>query len=327
MSHDIKTGASLYSFQEEYFLRKLGLEEIVATAGRIGALGIETLAEQMMPGFPALSDEFYADWHRWMKKYGTTPTAHDMFLDTKRFKDRLLTHDEMVESVQRDIIHAEKLGAQIIRVIVNTPPEVIEASAPFAREYGVVLAVEVHAPWSFEHPWIQEHIAVADRAGLDAVGIIPDMGIFTRKLPRVVWNRSLRDGATPALVEQIVSAYDSKADLTGLEESIAAQGGNGVDGGLAWQATHTIDLDPSELITWAKYIVHIHGKFYEMTDEGVEYSIPYDEIVRALKTAGYTGYISSEYEGNRHIQDVFPVDSVEQVSRQQQMLRRLIDSE
>ena len=44
------------------------------------------------------------------------------------------------------------------------------------------------------------------------------------------------------------------------------------------------------------YIKHIHGKIYEMTEEGVEYSISYDEIINYLKEAGYEGYISTEYE-------------------------------
>ena len=61
-----------------------------------------------------------------------------------------------------------------------------------------------------------------------------------------------------------------------------------------------------------------------MTDEGEEYSIPYDEIIAVLREGGYRGYLSSEYEGNRHIQDAFPVDSVDQVRRHQQMLARLL---
>jgi sugar phosphate isomerase/epimerase len=72
------------------------------------------------------------------------------------------------------------------------------------------------------------------------------------------------------------------------------------------------------------YIFHIHAKFYEMLDDGTEYSIPYDKIIPALKAGNYQGYLSSEYEGNRHIQDAFPVDSVEQVRRQHAMFHRLL---
>ena len=61
-----------------------------------------------------------------------------------------------------------------------------------------------------------------------------------------------------------------------------------------------------------------------MTEDEVEYSIPYDEIVPVLIEGGFDGYLSSEYEGNRHIQDAFPVDSVEQVRRQHAMFARLL---
>ena len=71
-------------------------------------------------------------------------------------------------------------------------------------------------------------------------------------------------------------------------------------------------------------IGHIQAKFYEMTGGGSEYSIPYDEIVPVLVQGGFDGYLSSEYEGNRHIQDAFPVDSVEQVRRQHEMFARLL---
>jgi hypothetical protein len=43
-----------------------------------------------------------------------------------------------------------------------------------------------------------------------------------------------------------------------------------------------------------------------------------------LVDGGFDGYLSSEYEGNRHIQDAFPVDSVEQVRRQHALFARLL---
>ena len=78
---------------------------------------------------------------------------------------------------------------------------------------------------------------------------------------------------------------------------------------------------------WAEVLPqvrHIHAKFYGMLPEYTEYSIPYEEIIPVLIEGGYQGYLSSEYEGNRHIQDVFEVDSVEQVRRQQEMFKRLL---
>lgn len=320
----IKRGVSLYSFQEEYFLEKLTLEQCIATAASLGAAGIESIAEQMMPGFPNLPDAFYGQWHEWMEQYGTTATAHDMFLDTKRYKWRELTYDEMVESVRRDIDHAARLGCNVIRMIIITPPAIVEACAPYARDLGLKLAVEVHSPHDLDSDWIQQHLEVAERVGADAVGIIPDFGIFTRRFPRVVTERAVRDGAHRELAQLVAETYDSKGDVAGLVEEVRRRGGNEVDANLAGWAVRFIDSDPKRMLDYMPYIHHIHAKFWEMTDDGVEYSIPYDEAVGVLQEGGYEGYLSSEYEGNRHIQDAFEVDSVEQVRRQHQMFVRLL---
>src|SRR3954454_9286505 len=110
--HRIKRGVSLYSFQEEYFLRTLTLEDCIRVAGDIGARGIEIIPEQSIPGFPHLTDEFVDTWFTWMEKYRTTPVATDLFLDTKLHPDRRLTLEEQVASVPRDIDIAVRLGAE-----------------------------------------------------------------------------------------------------------------------------------------------------------------------------------------------------------------------
>jgi sugar phosphate isomerase/epimerase len=90
---------------------------------------------------------------------------------------------------------------------------------------------------------------------------------------------------------------------------------------------HMIYRDPRTMLEYLPYTAHIHGKFYEMLPDGTEYSIPYDEIIPVLIEGGYNGYIDSEYEGNRWIQDVFEVDSTEQLRRHHAMLKRLLGEE
>src|SRR5208337_2966441 len=142
----VKRGVSLYSYQDEYFLRKMTLEQCIAAAAAEGAYGIESLAEQMMPGFPNLPDSFYEQWHEWMRKYKTVPSCHCAFLDTKRYKHRLLTLEEMIADVTRDIKHAARIGAKCIRMLVVCTPELMEACAPIAGDHGIWLGIEVHAP-------------------------------------------------------------------------------------------------------------------------------------------------------------------------------------
>ncbi len=322
--NQIKRGVSLYSFQEEFFLRKMTLEDCIAACARLGANGIETIGEQMMPGFPKLSDAFYDQWHGWMAKYGTTPTCHDMFLDTKKYKGRLMTDDEMLASVIRDLKHANRLGCTVIRVIVNTPPHIMELAAPYAEQYNVRLGLEIHAPFHFDHEWIQKHYEVMERVGSPFLGFVPDMGTFEKRFPRVRKERTIRNGAKREIAQFICDAYERGDDLAQVAVEVKKMGGGPLELGMVEDATRLYFENPRRLLAFKHRIFHIHAKFYEMLEDGTEYSIPYEDVVPVLIEAGYTGYLSSEYEGNRHIQDVYEVDSLEQVSRQQAMFKRLL---
>lgn len=320
----VKRGVSLYSFQEEYFLRTMSLEDCIAASVEMGALGIETIAEQMMPGFPRLDESFYRQWDQWVQQYGFVPTAHDMFAELKLYPDRERPTDELIGDLRRDIDHTARLGATVIRILAATPPEVVEGAAPYAAERGIRLLTELHAPRRFDSDWFRGHLEVAERVGPEVVGLLPDLGIFVRRLPRVVWERSLRDGADPDFVKRVVDVYDSGEDTARLLEDAERLDVGPIEQALAFAATRYIYEDPELLLDYMPFIHHVHAKFYEMTDEGTEYSIPYAEIVDVLRRGGYDGYLSSEYEGNRHIQDAFPVDSIDQVRRHQHMLARLI---
>jgi sugar phosphate isomerase/epimerase len=324
---NIKRGVSLYSFQEEYFLRKMSLEDCITAAARMGALGIEIIGEQMAPGFPNPGEAFFDNWHEWMEKYGTTPTCHDMFLDRNRYQGRLLDEDEMLRSVVRDLQFAKKLGCSVIRVIANTPPEIAEKAIPYAEEIGVKMGVEIHSPLSVDHERIKAHIETIERTGTKFLGFIPDMGIFVKRFPRVITERFVRDGAQEKIVEYIVERYGSHEPLDDLVGKVKSMGGNERDVALASMASHYIYSNPRDLLKIKDCIFHIHAKFYEMLPDYTEYSIPYEEIIPVLVEAGYSGYLSSEYEGNRHIQDVHEVDSVEQVRREQEMFKRLLGEE
>ena len=320
----IKRGVSLYSYQEEYFLRQLSLEQCIAQAAKIGAIGIESIAEQMMPGFPNLSDAFYARWHEWMAQYGAVPACHDAMLDTKKYKHRLLTDEECMVEFERDLKHAARLGCKVIRVLCMVSPEIVAKAVPIAEKYDVKMGVEVHAPFYFDHPWIMRHLEAAERLHTKHYGLVPDMGIFTRRLPRVARNRMERMGATPRILDYVCEAYEAGIMSEYVIFEARKMGGNALD--LAWaeQTRHSIYTNPKRLTEFMPYIFHIHAKFYEMLDDGTEFSIPYERIIPALKAGNYQGYLSSEYEGNRHIQDAFPVDSVEQVRRQHAMFERLL---
>ena len=323
-THSIKRGVSLYSYQYETFLRKMSLDDCIAHAAGLGERGIEVVSEQSFTRFPdvpqAEIDGFFAS----LEKHGAYAQCHDMFLDTKLYKHRKLNFDEMVASMQRDLRFAHRLGCKTMRIIVNTPPEVVVACVPLAEELDIRMGIEVHSPFHFDHPWILRYTELTRATGSDHVGYIPDMGMYIKDYPPVFRDRFLRMGATPKIVEFILEAHKARVLPDYVLMDIRKMGANQVDLGMAETLRHNIWSNPRRMLEFMPWIFHIHAKFYEIDETGKEPSIPYDEIIPVLIEGGYTGHLSSEYEGQRHIEDAFEVDGREQVRRQQEMFKRLL---
>ena len=68
--------------------------------------------------------------------------------------------------------------------------------------------------------------------------------------------------------------------------------------------------------------------FYPYRIEVLEGAISEEIVIEVLKwlpKAGYNGYLSSEYEGGEHLRNDLSVDSIEQVRRHQEAMRRAIE--
>ncbi|RST32170.1 xylose isomerase [Sphingomonas ginkgonis] len=325
MTSKIKRGVSLYSFQEELFLRQLSVEECVAFAASIGAKGIEVLPEQNMPSFPELGSDDVAWWREMLARHDAHFTCYDMFLDTKVRKDREMSDEEQVASIRRDLELANRLGIRNMRVLVFVRPDILERCVPDAERLDVHMGVEVHAPWHLEHAWILRTIEVADRLGTRHLGILPDMGIFMKHYPPEFRDRFLRQGARPEVAQFIIDSHEQKimAEYT-IYEVAVKMGGNKAEVAMAETLRHAPYANPKRIGDYAPYFRHIQAKFYGMTEDCRDPSIAYDEVIPELVRAGWEGTLSSEYEGNRWIQDAGPVDSREQVRRQHVMFERLI---
>ncbi len=323
-TNNIKRGVSLYSFQEEFFLRQMSLEDILATVSKLGIQGVEIIGDQMIPAYPDVPDSWYDQWHKLLQKYNLTPTCLDMFLDWNKFVGRVMTDDEKYESVLKDIKAANKLGCTVIRVITHTEPKLLEKLAPEAEKYNVRLGVEIHSPFQVDHEYEQNLLAMYEKVKSPYLGFVPDMGIFVKRFPRVISERWVRDGMKPEIARFVTQVYDTRSGFETMDDEIIKLGGTKSDVGKAGTVRHMIYTNPRRMLDFMPYIFHIHGKFYEMLPECREYSIPYEDVIPVLIEGGYSGYLSSEYEGNRHIQDAFPVDSTEQVRRQHAMFKELL---
>ena len=195
---------------------------------------------------------------------------------------------------------------------------------PEAERLNIKVGVRFHPPVVLKSSWIDPFMEVIEKTKTKNFGFVLDMGIFVRRPPRVLKRWTIRHGANPALADYVDMAYQNNQDMDVTMAEVKKMGDRTPisDGFGAPMATAIISL--RDILKFSQYIFHSHAKFYEMTDELQEYSIPYGEIVSVLKEANFSGYLCSEYEGQRHINDYMESDAVDQVRRQHVMLRKLL---
>jgi sugar phosphate isomerase/epimerase len=325
----IKQGVTLYSLQDEYVWGKLSLEGCLAELHKMGAEGVELLGDQMIPNSPFPEESFYQIWQTWLEKYQLKPVCDDIFINTTLFRNRRLTTRESIAALKAEITHAHKMGFTIVRLVSQTPNDIIMPCLDFAEEHNVQMALEIHAGSSgIEVPGSQEFIEIMTKANSPYIGLVFDMGLFCRKFPRVILEYYRREGTTPALLDYIDDMFRSGRDIRSEKDRSKLEAlRQGPMDDEFWDYVHHFENNPLDImLPYLKYVKNIHGKFYEMTEENIAYSVPYPEIINLLKAQKYDGFICSEYEGNRFVPSGIPVPGVEQVALHQKYLKELINA-
>lgn len=326
----IKTAVSLYSLQDEFMNGHMSLEDIMAFLDEQGVEGFEMLPDQNLHGTPNPSEETLAEWDRIMAKTKAKPVCADVFLNTNLYKNRTLTEKESVDLLIEEIKLANRLGFKLIRLVSMVPAFVIEPLLPYCEKYDVAIALEIHAGMSFEEPETAEFIKEMKRVNSPYVGLVIDTGIFCDRIPRVFneFNKQVL-GVNPDIIDYFNAFFDK-----GLDGRQAFENGHPKPEVMAMAEPKDMpyifladgyeNTPLSVLDDVMPYIKHFHFKLWEMTEEGVEYSIDYKKILQYLHDKGYDGYVATEYEGNRWILPGNPMVEKEQVTAHQRLLREVI---
>lgn len=287
-------GVSLYSYMGDYGT-VMDLETALASIADLGATGVEILGEAHVPNYPHPSDEWVDEWFALLERYGLEPTNLGSWIDTRLHSSgpnaRDMTVDEGAAALQRDLRLAKRLGFRFVRPKIGVVSsdliphpiwtEVVEASLPLAEELDVIICPEIHSPTPIKHEVVDDYIALIRRSGTKHFGLLLDTGIFQdRPIP-------LAPGELPG---------QRPAFLDG------------------------IHVDPADVFDVIENVVFIQAKFHDIDEQLDDQQIPWEPVLKALKDAGYTGYLSSEYEGVRE-----PWRSIEQVRRQHSLMRQIAD--
>lgn len=336
---DIRRGVSLYSLQDAYGRGGLGLEGVIAAVEDMGTQGIEILSDEMIRGAQDATDETLKEWDAIMERHPIERVCNDIFINSTLYRNRVLTLGEQIASLEKDLCLAHRLGFPLVRLVSRTDPRVIRPTLALAEELDVTMAVEVHAGMSYDHPLTAAWIKEMKDLDVEHVGLIVDFGIYCQRHPRVSTNyfRSLgvnedviayvddifAQGTDPKQVYQGESTETS--DHYDFPEELSALFRGPLDSFYAMMATGYENTPIETLDEYIPWIKSFHGKFWEMTDEGEEYSIDYRRIFDRLRALNFNGYVCSEYEGQRFVVPGEPIEDLSQVRKHQDFLVRLIN--
>jgi sugar phosphate isomerase/epimerase len=292
MSGSLKYGVSAYSYTDDYG-SVMTLEDAFDHIAGTGATGIEILGEAQIEGYPEPSSAWLDTWFRLLDTYKLEPTNMCSWVDTRVTLARNLTVEEGVADLAQNLKLAHRLGFKFLRPkfgvishdLIPDPnwEAYVERNLDLANELGIVICPEIHAPTPIKHEVVDGYINFIERTGTSNFGLMIDTGIFQDR-PLTHWgSHQINDEARKHM-----------------------------------EFLNGIRVNPEELLDIAKYVVFIQAKFHDINDELEDQNIPWRPVMSAIKRSGYSGYLSSEYEGWRA-----PWRSIDQVRRQQVLLRQL----
>lgn len=327
-----RLGVTLYSFTPDFHAGRYTFEDLVVEAAQRGlGPGLEVIGFQSFRGFPHMSPEVETRFLRLVDEHGWELSCLDGNVDVAVRADRLLDEDELVAYMEAQLEAAARLGFPVLRVQNQATPAVMERLLPSAERLGVKLGMEIHAPETVRSPWVLALRELYARLDSPYVGFIPDFGASTLGISPSVFESFRAKGVSEELLQAIATRWD---ELGGRDFEAHEEIGNFI--GLAHSmgaGDHAVNLavfavgihGHQDAAAWAEIlpdVVHVHGKFFDIGDDGREPVVPVEELIDVLVAGGYDGYISSEYEGwhwNTR------ADAFEMVARQQALCRRALE--
>ncbi len=312
-------GVTLYSFNIEYYTYQKTLEDCLEAVASLGeGQGVEVVAPMFDRGYPKVSYEFESRLKNAMERNALVPTCWSGYADPQRITGRFLSETEQMDYIKLQIDSAAQLGFPILRI---QPCRPFFKLVSYAEKKNVKLTFEVHAPMDLEDlPQMAEII----RMDTPYVGIVPDCGAFTRAPSELYYKRFASQGVPLDIADKITELWEGGCSQQEIREAVRCDGPlkELVDLMAIESVEYFGRANPASLTEFARYIPHVHGKFFHINESGEESSVRIPEIVAALKAGGYSGSIASEYEGHHWMSDS---DVLEQIRGHQALIRRCFE--
>ena len=311
-----QVGISFHSFVHEYCSFIWSFEDMMQVAAMLGG-GVEIVGPSHHRGFPEVTDEFERIFKSSVERNGLTPTSYGSYADPFMLPDRNMTPDELFDYTVLQLKGAAKLGFPIVR-LQHFASVIADRLVPISEKLKIKMGYELHTPLMIEAPRTQELLAQIKTLSSECLGLIPDCGVFARSISQHHLKMGRQAGVSEPHLQKALELWQEK---TPMDQAVAAF--RSLDApeptitwiGLIWDTFGF--SEPTALAEIKPYILHVHGKFFNIVD-GDEPDLRYEDVVQALLDNDYTGWMSSEYEGGAG-------DSLAMVQAHQAMVKGYVD--
>lgn len=322
----LRFGTTLYALTNEFLSRRYSFEDLMEqTAQRKIGPGLEIVGFQSIRGFPAIADEFAERFKMLVEKLQLTPTSLAINADQEIRRGQLMSEDEMVAYHEPQIRAAAKLGFPVARYQYGAGPEVIRRLVPLAEKLNVKLGLEIHAPHHANHPDVLKFREMYAKVNSPFLGWIPDFSSTARTVPPSFLDFFRAKGVPESLITMAMDNWYGKGDAYTRMTQFKEQARKAQADEIQFNEMSLIfpmfgKEDPRSWLELMPAVVHIHGKFFGFDASGNEEAIDYAALLPLFRDGGYSGFMSSEWEGHMYSN----ADAFEMIEKHQAMCRRLL---
>lgn len=275
-------GVSLYCYAGELGFT-MTLEDCLADMHDMGATGLEILANSHIENYPNPSDEWLENWFYLLDKYEIEPVEYGHWVDSRMVPGRQLSTKESYEMLVRDIKLASKLGFTVMRTKLGVVDEIL-TPVPNWREF-IEMALPVAEEYNVKMcPELHQPTALRSK-------MVDDYVEFIEKTGTKHFGLNVDFGVFQTKDRLEIPGYKDKPSL------------------------------PEDIVDLLPYTYACHAKFTHMTDELVDPTHPYKEILAVMQREKWDGCLLSEYEGKNK---TVPGYTSDQLRKQHVMMRRLL---
>lgn len=279
-----KRGVALYSYSAEFGFEKT-LEDCFEDVCDMGAHGIEILANTHIENYPYPTDAWVDQWFALLDKYELVPVEYGHWVDSHILQDRDLTTEESIEFLERDLRLAHRLGFRILR----TKMPVINGALEPVENWREI---------------IKGALPLAEKLGLVMC-------------PEIHTPSNLKGKMVQDYVDFINETGTENFALNIDFSVFRSRFGEG-----EYRNPDFKPNEPEDIIPLLPYIACCHAKYFNVDENFVETTIPYEEILTILKEHDWDGYLLSEYEGADKYEPGYEVGQM--LRRHHIMMKRIL---